>query len=110
MPLYYIFNIITAFLALAFALLHLLVSLSELKKSKKTLGIYLLFLGSSLATLSLFLYFFLPIVALFIWLIGVSLICYGAYWNGKHKENFHLAHHVIRLGIALILTILLALI
>ena len=100
----------TAFLALAFALLHLLVSLSELKKGKKTLGIYLLFLGSSLATLSLFLYFFLPIVALFIWLIGVSLICYGAYWNGKHKENFHLAHHVIRLGIALILTILLALI
>ena len=110
MPLYYIFNIITAFLALAFALLHLLVSLSELKKSKKTLGIYLLFLGSSLAIFSLILYFLLPIVALFIWLIGVSLICYGAYWNGKHKENFHLAHHVIRLGIALILTILLALI
>ena len=100
MPLYYIFNIITAFLALAFALLHLLVSLSELKKGKKTLGIYLLFLGSSLATFSL----------IFIWLIGVSLICYGAYWNGKHKENFHLAHHVIRIGIALILTILLALI
>ena len=110
MPLYYIFNIITAFLALAFALLHLLVSLSELKKSKKTLGIYLLFLGSSLATFSLILYFLLPIVALFIWLIGVSLICCGAFWNGKHKENFHLAHHVIRLGIALILTILLALI
>ena len=110
MPLYYIFNIITAFLALAFALLHLLVSLSELKKSKKTLGIYLLFLGSSLATFSLILYFLLPIVALFIWLIGVSLICYGAYWNGKHKENFHLAHHIIRIGIALILTILLALI
>lgn len=110
MPLYYIFNIITAFLALAFALLHLLVSLSELKKSKKTLGIYLLFLGSSLATFSLILYFLLPIVALFIWLIGVSLICYGAYWNGKHKENFHLAHHVIRIGIALVLTILLALV
>ena len=97
----------TAFLALAFALLHLLVSLSELKKGKKTLGIYLLFLGSSLATLSLFLYFFLPIVALFIWLIGVSLICYGAYWNGKHKESFHPVHHVIRIGIALVITILL---
>ena len=98
----------TALFALAFALLHLLISLSELKKGKKTLGIYLLFLGSSLATFSLILYFLLPIVALFIWLIGVSLICYGAYWNGKHKENFHLAHHVIRIGIALILTILLA--
>ena len=100
----------TALFALAFALLHLLVSLSELKKGKKTLGIYLLFLGSSLAAFSLILYFFLPIVALFLWLIGVSLICYGAYWNGKHKENFHLAHHIIRIGIALILTILLALI
>ena len=100
----------TALFALVFALLHLLVSLSELKNGKKTLGIYLLFLGSSLATFSLILYFFLPIVALSLWLIGCGLICYGAYWNGKHKENFHLAHHVIRIGIALILTILLALI
>ena len=100
----------TAFLALAFALLHLLASLSELRKGKNTLGNRLLLIGSSLATLSLILYFFFSIVALSLWLIGVSLICYGAYWNGKHKENFNLAHHVIRLGIALILTILLALI
>ena len=108
MSLYPIFSIITVFLALAFALLHLLVSLSELKKGKKNLGIYLLFLGSSLATLSLFLYFFFSIVALSLWLIGCGVICYGAYWNGKHKENFNPAHHVIRIGIALILTILLA--
>lgn len=100
----------TAFLALAFALLHLLVSFSELKKGKKTFGIYLLFLGSALATFSLFLYFFFSIVALSLWMIGCGVICYGAYWNGKHKENFHLAHHVIRIGIALILTTLLALI
>ena len=110
MSLYPIFSIITVFLALAFALLHLMASLSELRKHKNTLGNRLLLIGSSLATFSLILYFLLPIVALFIWLIGVSLICYGAYWNGKHKENFHLAHHVIRIGIALILTILLALI
>ena len=108
MPLYYIFNIITALFALAFALLHLLASLSQLKKGNHTLGNQFLLIGSSLATVSLILYFFLPIVALFLWLIGCGLICYGAYWNGKHKENFHLAHHVIRIGIALILTILLA--
>ena len=110
MPLYYIFNIITALLALAFALLHLLASLSELRKGKNTLGNQLLLIGSSLATLSLILYFFLPIVALSLWLIGCGLICYGAYWNGKHKENFNPAHHIIRLGIALVITILLALI
>ena len=100
----------TAFFPLTFALLHLLASLSEVKKGNHTLGNTFLLIGSSLATLSLILYFFLPIVALSLWLIGCGLICYGAYWNGKHKENFHLAHHVIRLGIALFLTILLALI
>ena len=109
MSLYPIFSIITVFLALTFALLHLLASLSELRKGKNTLGIQLLLNGSSLATLSLILYFFLPIIALSLWLIGCGVICYGAYWNGKHKENFHPVHHVIRIGIALVLTFLLAL-
>ena len=110
MNLLILLGIITALLALAFALLHLMASLSELRKGKNTLGNQLLLIGSSLATLSLILYFFLPIVALSLWLIGCGLICYGAYWNGKHKENFHPVHHVIRLGIALVITILLALI
>ena len=100
----------TAFFALAFVLLHLLASLSEVKKGNHTLGNTFLLIGSSLATLSIFLYFFLPIIALSLWLIGCALICYGAYWNDKQKENFHSAHHLIRIGIALVLTILLALI
>ena len=105
-----ILAIFTAFLALAFALLHLLASLSELRKGRNPLGNQLLLIGSILATLSIFLYFFLPIIALSLWLIGCGLICYGAYWNGKQKENFHPAHHLIRIGIALVLTILLALV
>ena len=100
----------TAFFPLTFALLHLLASLSEVKKENHTLGNTFLLIGSSLATLSLILYFFLPIVALVLWLIGCGLICYGAYWNGKRKEVFHPAHHLIRMGIALVITILLALI
>lgn len=110
MNLLILLGIFTAFLSLAFALLHLWASLSELRKGTDTLGNRLLLIGSSLATLSLIPYCFLPIVALSIWLIGCGLICYGAYWNGKHKENFHPAHHVIRIGIALVITILLALI
>lgn len=100
----------TVFYALAFALLHLLASLSEVKKGNHTLGNTFLLIGSALATFSLILYFFFSIVALSLWLIGCGVICYGAYWNGKHKENFNPAHHVIRIGIALILTILLTLI
>ena len=110
MNLLILLGIFTAFLALAFPVLHLLASLSELRKGKNTLGNQLLFIGSCLATVSLILYFFLPIVALVLWMIGCCLICYGAYWNGKHKENFKPVHHVIRVSIALFLTILLALI
>lgn len=110
MNLLILLGIITALLALAFALLHLMASLSELRKGKNTLGNQLLLIGSSLATFSLILYCFLPIIALFLWLMGCGLICYGAYWNGKQKEHFNPAHHVIRLGIALVITILLALI
>lgn len=109
MSLYLIFSIITVFLALAFALLHLLASLSEVKKGNHTLGNTFLLIGSSLATLSLTLYFFLPIVTLVLWLIGCGLLGYGAYWNGKHKGNFHPVHHLIRIGTVLVLTILLAL-
>ena len=105
-----ILAILIAFLLLAFPLLHLLASLSELRKGMDTLGNRLLLIGSSLATLSLTLYFFLPVVALVLWLIGCGLICYGAYWNGKHKGNFHPVHHLIRMGIALVITISLALI
>lgn len=46
----------TAFFALAFALLHLLASLSEVKKGNHTLGNTFLLIGSSLATLSLLLF------------------------------------------------------
>lgn len=110
MNLLILLGIFTVFLTLAFSLLHLLASLSELRKGKNTLGNRLLFIGSILTTVSLILYFLFPIVALFIWLIGCGLICYGAYWNGKQKANFNPAHHLIRIGIALVLTLLLALI
>lgn len=110
MNLLILLGVFTAFFTLAFSLLHLSAGLSELRKGKNTLGNRLILIGSSLATLSLILYFFLPMIALPLWLIGCGLICYGAYWNGRHKENFHPSHHVIRIGIALLLTILLVLI
>lgn len=99
-----------AFFALAFVLLHLLASLSEVKKGNHTLGNTFLLIGSSLATLSIFLYFFLPIIALSLWLIGCGLICYGAYWNDKQKGTFKKSHHIIRISLAVLLTLILLLI
>ena len=105
-----ILAILIAFLLLVFPLLHLLASLSELRKGMDTLGNRLLLIGSSLATLSIFLYFFLPIIALSLWLIGCGLICYGAYWNDKQKGNFKKFHHIIRISLAILLTLMLILI
>lgn len=104
-----ILAIFLAFLVLSFPLLHLLASLSELRKGRNLLGNRLLLIGSSLATLSFFLYFFLPIVALSLWLIGCGVICYGAYWNDKQKENFKKLHHIIRITFAIVLTLILLL-
>ena len=121
--------ILIAFLLLAFPLHHLLASLSELRKGRNPLGNQLLLIGSILATLSIFLYFFatlsiflyffatlsifcyffLPIVALSIWLIGCGLICYGAYWNDKQKGTFKKSHHIIRITFAIVLTLILLL-
>ena len=104
-----ILAIFLAFLLLAFPLLHLLASLSELRKGRNLLGNRLLLIGSSLATLSIFLYFFLPIIALSLWLIGCGLICYGAYWNDKQKGTFKKSHHIIRITFAIVLTLILLL-
>ena len=104
-----ILAIFLAFLLLAFPLHHLLASLSELRKGRNPLGNRLLLIGSSLATLSIFLYFFLPIIALSLWLIGCGLICYGAYWNDKQKGTFKKSHHIIRITFAIVLTLILLL-
>ena len=104
-----ILAIFLAFLLLAFPLLHLLASLSEIRKGRNPLGNRLLLIGSSLATLSIFLYFFLPIIALSLWLIGCGLICYGAYWNDKQKGTFKKSHHIIRITFAIVLTLILLL-
>ena len=105
-----ILAIFLAFLLLAFPLHHLLASLSELRKGRNPLGNRLLLIGSSLATLSIFLYFFLSIVALSLWLIGCGLICYGAYRNDKQKGSFKKSHHIIRISLAVLLTLILILI
>ena len=104
-----ILAIFLAFLLLAFPLHHLLASLSELRKGRNPLGNRLLLIGSSLATLSIFLYFFLSIVALSLWLIGCGLICYEAYWNDKQKGTFKKSHHIIRITCAIVLTLILLL-
>ena len=85
----FILFFILSFFIVTFALLHLLAAGAALLKGDKTTGNILIFVGGLIA---------LPAIPLL------------AYMNGKEKGNNNTMHHVIRITIAILLTIGLALV
>ena len=110
--------LIILILTLPFSLYHLIVAGLAIAQKNFNRGIKCMFMGSILTMLSLFLHFympimfeiFIPIISLLLWIIGVILICYGAYWNDKQKGTFKKSHHIIRISLAVLLTLILILI
>ena len=110
--------LIILILTLPFSLYHLIVAGLAIAQKNFNRGIKCMFMGSIFTMLSLFLHFympimfesFIPVISLLIWIIGVVLICYGAYWNDKQKGNFKKSHHIIRISLAVLLTLILLLI
>ena len=110
--------LIILILTLPFSLYHLIVAGLAIAQKNFNRGIKCMFMGSILTMLSLFLHFympimfeiFIPIISLLLWIIGVFLICYGAYWNGKQKGRFKKSHHIIWISLAVLLTLILRLI
>ena len=110
--------LIILILTLPFSLYHLIVAGLAIAQKNFNRGIKCMFMGSILTMLSLFLHFympiifeiFIPIISLLLWIIGVFLICYGAYWNDKQKGTFKKSHHIIRISLAVLLTLILLLI
>ena len=107
MSLYFIFNIITVFLALAFVLIHLAAALSAILNGKKSLGIGFIIAGAIVGILALLLIMIGHTLAIYLWILGSSLICCGAVMNGKNNKRFNKSHHQIRFVIDLLITILL---
>ena len=107
MLLYYIFNIITVFLALAFVLIHLVAALSAILNGKKSLGTGFILVGAVVGILALLLVMISHTLPICLWILGSSLICFGAVMNGKNNKKFNKSHHLIRFVIDMIITILL---
>lgn len=107
MSLYLIFTIITVFLALAFVLLHLVAALSAILKGKKSLGTGFIIAGAIVGILALLLVMISHNWAIYTWILGNSMICFGAVMNGKNNKKFNKSHHLIRFVINLIITFLL---
>ena len=106
MLLYYIFNIITVFLALAFVLVHLVVALSAYLNGKNRSGTGFILAGA-IVGFSALLILSEWRLAIYLWLFGSSMIFCGAVMNGKNNKKFNKSHHQIRFVIDLLITILL---
>ena len=107
MSLYPIFSIITVFLALTFVLVHFFVALSAILNGKKSLGTGFIIAGAIVGILALLLVMISRTLTIYIWIIGSSMICFGAIRNGKNNKKFNKSHHLIRFVIDMLITILL---
>ncbi|ORO79674.1 glucuronide permease [Streptococcus oralis] len=101
-----ILGILTIVLALIFSLLHLAVAFAAMKQKNYSLGNTCILVGSCLTSLALAIFFFVPLVTIILWIAGSSIICYGAYWNGRQQENQHISHHIIRGTLAALIALL----
>ena len=107
MSLYPIFSIITVFLALTFVLIHLVAALSTILNGKKSSGTGFIIAGAIVGILALLLVMISRTLTIYIWIIGSSMICFGAIMNGKNNKKFNKSHHLIRFVIDMLITILL---
>ena len=101
-----ILGILTIVLALGFSLLHLAAAFAAIKEKNYCRGNMCILVGSCLTSLALTIFFFVPLATILLWIVGSSIICYGAYWNGQQKEHQHISHHIVRITSAIIITIL----
>ena len=104
-----ILGILTIVLALAFSLLQLADAFSAMKQKDYSLGNKCILVGSCLTSLALAIFYFVPLATVVLWIVGSSIICYGAYWNGRQQESQHISHHIIRGTLAALITLLLIL-
>ena len=107
MQLYFIFNIITVFLALTFVLIHLIAAVSAILNGKKSLGTGFIIAGAIVGILALLIVMISHTWAIYTWILGSSMICFGAAMNGKNNKKFNKSHHLIRFVIDMIITFLL---
>ncbi|WP_235097013.1 glucuronide permease [Streptococcus oralis] len=101
-----ILGILTIVLALAFSLLHLAAAFSAMKQNNYSLGNTCILVGSCITSLALAIFYFVPLATIILWIVGSSIICYGAYWNGRQQENQHISHHIIRGTLAALIALL----
>ena len=101
---------ILSFFIVTFAFLHLLAGSVALLKGDKTTGNILIFVGGLIALPAIPLLAMVRGLSFVTWIVGATLCCVGAYMNGKENGDNNISHHVIRITIAILLTIGLALV
>lgn len=102
-------RIVVSILAILFGLLHLVAAATQFNKHPAARGFAIaMFCGGSCTISMAFAHLFgnntnwmnaLSVAT------GCLLICVAACENGKRSGNFHLSHHIVRGGIAVLLVV-----
>lgn len=94
---------IVCIVSLLFGILSMIAALSQYRKAKNPTPHLLMMLGGMVLLFAI-------IAAVngfsYDWvfaLVGCSLICGAAIYNGKSGGNFHLSHHIVRIALSVFL-------
>lgn len=101
-----ILGILTIVLALGFSLLHLAAAFAAIKEKNYCRGNMCILVGSCITSLALAIFYFVPLATILLWIVGSSIVCYGAYWNGRQKGSHNISHHIVRVALAILITLL----
>lgn len=94
---------IICIIACLFGAVHAIAARTSILQSGSTPTKTLLMIGGTLNVIAVTQFTYWKSLSITLWIIGSLLTCGAAYWNGKHSENFHPMHHVIRATIAIVI-------
>lgn len=106
-------RIVISILAILFALLHIIASITQFKsKDPAARGSALMMALGGMAVIAAAVTHLLGVGETIIaqatvleLLVGCGMVWFAAWLNGKRSEDFHLPHHIVRGGIAALLVV-----
>ena len=88
-----------------FAGLHAFAAITHAKNSTDKINDRLMALGAIIAIISGILCATNVTSDWILAFVGLGLIVFAAIQNGKQKDNFHIRHHIVRIGISIVLVV-----
>ncbi len=98
-------KILLCVVSVAFGILSMIASVSQMKNEKKPFSAILMALGSLVLLAAVICSISAQPFDYILALLGCLAMCAAAIWNGIKSKSFHIQHHIIRILLSLLLII-----